>query len=35
MNYTPEQRAAELLQRMTVEEKIRQVTADMLFDVEN
>ncbi len=35
MNYTPEQRAAELLQRMDLSEKIRQVTADMLFDVEN
>ncbi|MBQ7596953.1 MAG: glycoside hydrolase family 3 C-terminal domain-containing protein [Clostridia bacterium] len=34
MKQTPEQRAAALLQQMTLDEKIRQVTADMLFDVE-
>ncbi len=34
MTQTPEQRAKELLAQMTVEEKIYQVTSDMLFDVD-
>lgn len=34
MNDTPERRAAALLKKMTVEEKLRQVTADMYFNVE-
>ena len=35
MNESPERRAAALLREMTLEEKIRQVTADMLFDVDD
>ncbi len=31
---TPEKRAAELLSELTLEEKIRQVTAEMIFDVD-
>ena len=34
MNDTPERRAAALLKKMTVEEKLRQVTADMYFHVD-
>ena len=33
MNKAPEERAAELLTRLTVEEKIYQLTAEMLFEV--
>ncbi|MBR4450937.1 MAG: glycoside hydrolase family 3 C-terminal domain-containing protein [Clostridia bacterium] len=34
MSMTPEKRAAELLSELTLEEKIRQVTAEMIFDVD-
>ncbi len=34
MNATPEERAAALLRELTLDEKIRQVTADMYFDVD-
>ena len=34
MSMTPEERAAELLSELTLEEKIRQVTAEMIFDVD-
>ena len=34
MERTPEQRAKELLARLTLDEKIYQVTSDMLFDVD-
>ncbi len=35
MNDTPERRAAALLEKMTVEEKLRQVTADMYFNADD
>ncbi len=35
MKKTPEERALELLKSMTLDEKIRQVTADMIFDVDD
>ena len=34
MTSTPEQRARELLAKLTIEEKIYQVTSDMIFDVD-
>ena len=34
MNATPESRAAALLRQMTLEEKIGQVTSDMIFEVD-
>ena len=34
MSLTPEERAAELLSELTTEEKIRQITAEMIFDVD-
>lgn len=35
MNNTPEERALALLRKLSLEEKIHQVTSEMLFDVEN
>ena len=35
MTKTPEERAAALLRALTLDEKIRQVTADMYFDMDD